>query len=133
VSAAAAKAPAASSSTGKRSNASRWMRAWNLSTAAGNGDQPNQSVVGLSASGSAAPAMPATTASLRSGGDAAANAPTSARLTSPSGTATRRNLAGLPQSPQCGTASSTKCEATPAPKAATGRRVRAPISAPDKT
>ena len=39
----------------------------------------------------------------------------------------------LPQSPQCGSASSTKCEATPAAKAGAGRRARAPISAPDRT
>ena len=39
----------------------------------------------------------------------------------------------LAHSPQCGTASSTKCEATPAAKAGSGRRARAPISAPDRT
>jgi len=61
-------------------------------------------------------------------------APIAARLTSPSGTATRRNRRWLLlQSPQCGIASSTKCEAMPAANAGTGRRVRAPISAPDKT
>jgi hypothetical protein len=56
-----------------------------------------------------------------------------ARLTSPSGTATRRNRRWLPHSPQCGTASRTKCDAAPAAKAVSGRRASAPIRAPDKT
>ena len=109
------------------------MRAWNRSTAAGNGDQPNHSLVGLSASGSIAPVMPASTVSRRSGGVTAAKAPITARLISPSGTATRRNRRRLPHFPQCGTASSTKCDATPAAKADSGRRASAPIRAPDKT
>jgi hypothetical protein len=90
-------------------------------------------VAGLSASGSAAPAMPASTAARRPGGDAAVSVPMTTRLTSPSGTATRRNLRRLPQFPQCGTESRTKCEATPAANAGTGRRASAPIRAPDKT
>jgi hypothetical protein len=133
VSAAAANRPAAASSTGARWNDSSWMRAWKRSTAAGNGDQPNHMVVGLSASGSAAPVIPASTAARRSGGAAAVRAPMTARLTRPSGTATRMNRRWLPQSPQCGIASRTKCEATPAANAGTGRRASAPISAPDKT
>ena len=56
-----------------------------------------------------------------------------ARLTTPSGTATRRNWRWLLQSPQCGIASRTKCEATPAANAGAGRRASAPIRAPDKT
>lgn len=127
------KTVAAASSTGQRLRASRWMRLWNRSTATGNGDQLNHSLVGLSASGSAAPTIAASIDSRLSGGDAAANAPIAARLISPSGTATRRNSRSLRQLPQCGTASTTKCEATPAAKAAAGRRVSAPISAPDKT
>ena len=106
---------------------------WNRSTATGNGDRPNQSLTGLSRSGRAAPAIPASTASRRSGGDAAAKAPATARLTSPSRTATRRKRRRLPHLPQCGTASRTKCDATPAAKAGSGRRASAPISAPDKT
>jgi hypothetical protein len=90
-------------------------------------------VVGLSASGSAAPAMPASMAARRPGGDAAVSAAMTARLTSPSGTATCMNRRWLPQSPQCGTESRTKCEATPATNAGTGRRASAPIRAPDKT
>jgi hypothetical protein len=90
-------------------------------------------VVGLSASGSAAPAMPASTAARRPGGDAAVSVPMMARLSRPSGTATRMNWRWLPQSPQCGTASRTKCDATPAANAGTGWRTSAPISAPDKT
>ena len=109
------------------------MREWNLSTAAGNGDQPSHSLDGLSMSGRAAPVMPASTASRRSDGDAAAMAPIVARLISPSGTATRRNRRRLLQSPQCGTVSSAKCEATPSAKAGSGRRASAPIKAPDKT
>ncbi|MGH3236675.1 MAG: hypothetical protein ACRDOH_26155, partial [Streptosporangiaceae bacterium] len=81
----------------------------------------------MSRSGSAAPAMPASTASRRSGGDTAAIAPIAARLIRPSGTATRRNRRWLPQSPQCGTASRTKCDARPAAKADSGRRASAPI------
>jgi hypothetical protein len=109
------------------------MRAWKRSTAAGNGDQPNHKLVGLSASGSAAPVIPASMAARRPGGTAAVSAPITARLTSPSGTATRRNRRRLPQSPQCGTASRTKCDATPAANAGSGRRASAPIRAPDKT
>ena len=109
------------------------MRPWNRSTAVGNGDQPNHSLVGLSASGNAAPVMPASTASRRSGGDTAAKAAITARLISPSGTATCRNRGLLPHFPQCGTASRTKCDATPAAKAGSGRRASAPIRAPDKT
>ncbi len=60
-------------------------------------------------------------------------APIAARLISPSGTATRRNRRWLPHFPQCGTASSAKCEAVPSAKAASGRRASAPIRAPDKT
>jgi len=66
------------------------MRTWKRSTAAGKGDQPSHKVVGFSMSGSAAPAMPATTAGRRSAGASAAMAPIAARLISPSGTATRR-------------------------------------------
>ena len=105
---------------------------WNRSTAAGNGDRPNQSLAGLSRSGMAAPAIPASTAWRRADGDAAVRAPATARLISPSATATRRNWR-QPSLPQCGTASRTKCDATPAAKAGSGRRVSAPISAPDKT
>ena len=47
--------------------------------------------------------------------------------------ATRRNRRRLPHLPQCGTASRTKCDVTPAAKAGSERRASAPISAPDKT
>ena len=84
-------------------------------------------------SGSVAPVIPASTAVRRSAGASAVMAAIAARLTSPSGTATWRNRRRLPHFPQCGTASSAKCEATPAAKADSGRRVSAPITAPDKT
>jgi len=90
-------------------------------------------LAGLSMSGNAAPAMPATTAARRSAGVRAAKAPIAARLISPSGTATFRKCRMLAQSPQCGTASSAKWETTPAAKAVAGRRATAPISAPDRT
>ena len=77
--------------------------------------------------------MPAATAARRLGGEAAAKTAMAARPVSPSAVATWMNWRESRQSPQCGTASSTKWEAMPSRKAGSGRRTAAPISAPERT
>jgi hypothetical protein len=128
-----ASAPIVIISRRNRSCASSWIAEWNRFTAAGQGDRPNHSIDGLSISGSAAPAMPAITANRCSGRATAASRPIVASPVRPSGTATLMKWRRLRQSPQCGSASSAKCDATPIAKAGTGRRVSAPITAPDRT
>ena len=63
---------------------------------------------GLSRSGSAAPAMPASTARRASRGASAVMVPMTARPVRPSDTATSMKLGRPCHFPQCGTASSTK-------------------------
>jgi len=110
------------------------MRPWNRFTGAGHGDRPNHRRAGLSMSGSAAPAIPARTASFRSGGATAAKVAIAASPARPSLRAIRKNCCSpMPWSPQCGYASSTKCDATPSTKAGTGLRAAMPISTPDRT
>ena len=62
-----ANAPMAAISRPNLSGASSWIAEWNRFTGPGHGDQPNQMSVGLSMSGRAAPAIPASTASRTSG------------------------------------------------------------------
>ena len=106
---------------------------WKASHRVGKGERPKNRTAGLSRSGKAAPAIPASTRSRADGSVAAVTPAIAARPSSPSGTATcMTSRIGLPL-PQWGTASSAKWEATPAAKALTGPGAARPMKAPDRT
>lgn len=88
--AAAPKRAAVAASTGARACDSCWMPPWKRFTTSGHGERPNTSLHGLSASGSAAPAMAANTDSRFPAGVIAVIAAIAASPVSPSGTATLR-------------------------------------------
>ena len=108
-----------------------WMWEWRRSTAPGNVDRPKNRRPGLSMSMRQAPAMPAATAGRAVAGEAASRAAHTPRPTVPSTLATSTKPSQSSRSsPQCSTMSMATCDATPAAKATTGRRVSNPRAAP---
>src|SRR5262245_52119516 len=107
------------------------MRAWNRSTAAGNGDRSKKWRPGLSRSMRQAPASPARALRRIVGGATAATTAATPSPTVPSTRAALRNSGPSTSSPpKCGAMSISTWDATPATNAGTGRRTTAPIAAP---
>ena len=106
---------------------------WNRSNAAGNGDRPNHELGRLVQVGQGRPGHPGQHGRPAIGRGRRGERAHHGQADQPVGHGYPQEPARLPHLPQCGTASRTKCDATPTAKAGSGRRASAPISAPDKT
>ena len=107
------------------------MRLWNRSKAGGNGDRPRKWRHGFSMSMTQAPKMAAAIGTRVPRGAVASAAAQAARPTTPSTLPTCTNSSQSNRSsPQWGMVSITRCEATPATRAGSGRRTTSPIATP---